>query len=66
MDRRTKTKWITNLVCLVISIIALYSFLFVAEVSRGWRIFLVILGISWILSAVLNLRDIWKGVKGCK
>lgn len=66
MDRRTKTKVITNLVCLGISIIALYSFLFVAEVSGGWRIFLVILGISWMLSAILNLRDIWKGAKRCK
>ena len=66
MDRRTKTKRITTVVCLAISVIALYAFLFVVEVSMGWWIFLVIIGISWILSAVLNLRDLWKGVKGCK
>lgn len=66
MDRRTKTKRITTVVCLAISVIALYAFLFVVEVSRGWRIFLVIIGISWLLSAILNLRDYWKGAKRCK
>lgn len=66
MDRRTKTKLITTVVCLAISVIALYAFLFVVEVSRGWRIFLVIIGISWLLSAILNLRDYWEGAKRCK
>lgn len=66
MDRRTKTKRITTIVCLVISVLALYTFLFVVEVSKGWRIVLVIIGISWILSGILNLRDYWKGAKRCK
>lgn len=60
MDRRTKTKRITTVVCLAISVIALYAFLFVVDVSRGWRIVLVIIAISWILTGISNLCDMSK------
>lgn len=60
MDKRTKTKAITTVVCLIISIIALYVFGFILDVSMGWRIFLVLLAISWIVSGIINLHTYFK------
>lgn len=57
MDRRTKTKAITTIICLLLSIFALYTFIFVAEVSIGWRIAFVVIAISWIISAISNLIE---------
>lgn len=57
MDKRTKIKTITTIICLLISIFALYTFVFVAEVSKGWRITLVVIAIFWIISGVSNLVE---------
>lgn len=57
MDKRTKVKAITTLFCLIFSIFALYTFLFVVDVSTGWRIVLIVIAISWILSGILNLIE---------
>lgn len=57
MDKRTKTKAITTIVCLAISIFALYMFIFVIDVSIGWRIALIVIAIFWILSGILNLIE---------
>lgn len=60
MDKRTKTKAITTVVCLIISVIALYIFGFILDISMGWRIFLILLAISWILSGIINLYTYFK------
>lgn len=60
MDKRTKTKVITTVVCMVISLIALYAFCFVLDVSLGWRIFLILLAITWITSGMFNLYTYFK------
>lgn len=57
MDRRKKVKCITSVVCLVISVVALYLFLFVAELSRLWRGILTVLAVSWIVSAIIQLVE---------
>lgn len=57
MDKRTKVKVITTIFCLIFSVFALYAFLFVADVSTGWRIILVIIAIFWILSGILNMIE---------
>lgn len=57
MDRQTKTKAITTVICLLLSIFALYTFIFVAEVSIGWRISLTIIAIIWIISGISNLIE---------
>lgn len=57
MDKHTKVKIITTIICLIISIFALYTFIFVAEVSKGWRIALIIIAIFWIVSGVSNLIE---------
>ncbi len=55
MDKRTKIKAIISIICIVLSIFALYSFIFVAEVSRGWRVALIFIAIFWIISGISNL-----------
>ncbi len=57
MDRRTKTKVVITIICLLLSIFALYTFIFVAEVSSGWRIALVVIAIFWIISGMSNLIE---------
>lgn len=57
MDKRTKIKAFTTIICLAVSIFALYTFIFVAEVSKGWRIALIIIAIFWIISGISNLIE---------
>ena len=57
MDKRTKVKLITTIICLIVSAFALYAFLFIADISRGWRIVLIIIAIFWILSGLSNLVE---------
>ena len=60
VDKRTTAKSITTIVCLILSAIALYTFLFVLDISTGWRVFLTILAISWIASGIFNLHSYFK------
>ncbi len=57
MDKRTKARIITTIICLIISIFALYTFIFVAEVSKGWRIALIVIAMFWIVSGISNLIE---------
>lgn len=60
MDKRTKVKTAVNIVCLLISVIALYVFAAVIDVSVGWRFALIVIAIGWIVSAVSNLIECFK------
>ena len=60
MDKRTKIKVITTIICLLLSIFALHTFIFVAEVSKGWRIVLIIIAIFWIISCISNLVEYFR------
>lgn len=57
MDKHIKIKVMTTIICLILSIFALYTFVFVAEVSKGWRMILVIIAIFWIISGISNLVE---------
>lgn len=57
MDKHIKIKVMTIIICLILSIFALYTFVFVAEVSKGWRMILVIIAIFWIISGISNLVE---------
>jgi len=63
MDKRMKIKTIINIVCLIISIIALYAFVTMIDISVGWRIVLIVIGIGWIVSAISNLIGCFKQSK---
>lgn len=45
----------------IISLFALYTFIFIFDNGIGWKIFLIIVGIGWLLSAISgfikNLKD---------
>ena len=57
MDKHIKIKAMTTIICLILSIFALYTFVFVAEVSKGWRMILVIIAIFWKISGISNLVE---------
>lgn len=66
MDKRTKVKAITTIICSILSVFALYTFIFVADVSKGWRIVLIIIAISWIISGISNLVEYFENEKNPK
>jgi len=61
MVKHKKVKLITTIVCMALSLIALYAFRFVVDVKLGWRIVLIIVSLSWIGSGILNLIEYRKG-----
>ena len=60
MDKSVMVKTITTVICLILSLVALYVFGFVLDVSIGWRIFLILLAASWIASGIINLYTYFK------
>ena len=54
--KHKKTKLITTIVCMALSLIALYAFCFVIEVAPVWRVILIIIALGWIVSGVLDLN----------
>ena len=56
MKTRNKVKLITTIICMVLSLIALYAFCFVVEVAPVWVI-LIIIALGWVASGVYNLNE---------
>ena len=61
--KHKKVKLITTIVCMALSLIALYAFCFMVDVKLGWLIVLIIISLSWIGSGTLNLIEYRKGKK---
>lgn len=59
MDRLTKVKLITTVICMLASILALYTFIFVADVSGVWRTILIVIVVFWLISGIINLVEYW-------
>ena len=57
MKTRNKVKLITTIICMVLSLIALYVFCFVVEVAPVWRVILIIIALGWVASGVYNLNE---------
>lgn len=57
MKTRNKVKLITTIICMVLSLIALYAFCFVVEVALVWRVILIIIALGWVASGVYNLNE---------
>lgn len=57
MKTRNKVKLITTIICMVLSLIALYEFCFVVEVAPVWRVILIIIALGWVASGVYNLNE---------
>ena len=45
---------------MALSLIALYAFCFVIEVTSVWRVIFIIIALGWIVSGVSNLIEIQK------
>ena len=57
MKTRNKVKLITTIICMVLSLIALYAFCFVVEVAPVWCVILIIIALGWVASGVYNLNE---------
>ena len=55
--KHKKVKLIPTIVCMALSLIALYAFCFVIEVTPVWRVILIIIALGWIVSGVSNLNE---------
>lgn len=55
--KRRKLNLILYSIGVLISIFALYTFVFVFDNGIGWKIALIIIGIGWLLSAVSGLLN---------
>ena len=56
-EKRRKLNLILYSIGVLISIFALYTFIFVFDNGTGWEIALIIIGIGWLLSAVSGLLN---------
>lgn len=63
MDKHIWAKVITTIICMIVSAFSLYTFIFVANISKGWRITLIVVAIAWIISGISNLVEYF-GAKG--
>lgn len=50
-------KKLLNIILLLASLFALYTFIFVIEVEIVWRIILIVIAIVWLISAISNLLN---------
>ena len=60
MKMQKRVKLITTIICMALSLIALYAFCFVIEVTSVWRVIFIIIALGWIVSGVSNLIEIQK------
>ncbi len=56
-EKRRKLNLILYSIGALISIFAIYAFIFVFDDSMGWKIALIIIGICWLFSAVSGLLN---------
>ena len=60
-EKRRKLNLFLYGIAIPVSLFALYTFIFVFDNGMGWKIFLIIVGICWLLSAISgfikNLKD---------
>lgn len=50
-------KKVLNVILLLASLFALYTFVFVIEIKMIWRIILIVIAIVWLISSISNLLD---------
>ena len=54
-EKRRKLNLILYSIGILISLFALYTFIFVFDNGIGWKISLIIIGVCWLLSAISGL-----------
>ena len=59
-EKRRKLHLMLYSIATIVSIFALYTFIFVFDNGIGWKIALIIIGAGWLLSAVSGL---WNNLK---
>lgn len=55
--KRRKVNLILYSIAVIVSIFALYTFIFVFDNGIGWKIVLIIIGIGWLISAISGVLN---------
>lgn len=48
-------KLILNIIELLLSLFALYTFIFIAELGMFWKVGLIMVSLFWIITAISNI-----------
>ncbi len=56
-EKRRKLHLILYSIALLVSVFALYTFIFVFDNGIGWKIALIIIGLGWLFSAISGLLN---------
>ena len=56
-EKRRKLHLVLYSIAIIVSIFALYTFIFVFDNGIGWKIALIIIGIGWLFSAVSGVLN---------
>ena len=59
-EKRRKLHLVLYSIGIVVSIFALYTFIFIFDNGIGWKIALIIIGIGWLLSAISGFLNALK------
>ena len=52
MDKKRKIHLVLYGIAILVSLFALYTFIFVFDNGIGWKIALIIIGFGWFISAI--------------
>ena len=52
MDKKRKIHLVLYGIAILVSLFALYTFIFVFDNGIGWKIALIIIGLGWLISAI--------------
>ena len=51
-EKKRKRNLVLNGIAILISVFALYTFIFVFDNGIGWKIALIVIGLGWLISAI--------------
>lgn len=59
MDKKERSNWkaVFYIIGVLVSLFALYTFLFVIDMAIGWKIFWSMIGFGWLFTAVTGLLE---------
>ena len=60
MDKKRKIHLVLYGIAILVSLFALYTFIFVFDNGIGWKIALIIIGLGWLISAISGFIENFK------
>lgn len=60
MNKKRKIHLVLYGIAILVSLFALYTFIFVFDNGIGWKIALIIIGLGWLISAISGFIENFK------